>query len=192
MSERRSSGRDDADGKPGRQGNSRPRILDSARNVVATRGTRHLTLDAVAADAGVSKGGVIYHFPNKQALLEALLDDALTELTARYEEEKARAPGNALAAWLRADGHTSRLQPSLALALLANAAEAPTLLDPARQLIAGGLDELTETHEDADLALLLLLTAEGLRLDAMYDLLPIDDGDRSRLRGRLLELAQAL
>ena len=37
-------------------------------------GAAALTLDAVAAEAGVSKGGVLYHFGSKRALIDGLLD----------------------------------------------------------------------------------------------------------------------
>ena len=36
-------------------------------------GARALTLDAVAAEAGVSKGGVLYHFATKRALIDGLI-----------------------------------------------------------------------------------------------------------------------
>ncbi|QCX26267.1 TetR/AcrR family transcriptional regulator [Nocardioides jishulii] len=37
-------------------------------------GERGATMDAVAARAGVSKGGLLYHFPSKDALAEAVLE----------------------------------------------------------------------------------------------------------------------
>ncbi|GGD08862.1 TetR/AcrR family transcriptional regulator [Nocardioides daphniae] len=37
-------------------------------------GERGATMDAVAAQAGVSKGGLLYHFPSKDALAEAVLE----------------------------------------------------------------------------------------------------------------------
>jgi len=47
----------------------RDRILDAAGQLVTGQGTRHLTLDGVAQAAGVSKGGLLHHFPGKDALL---------------------------------------------------------------------------------------------------------------------------
>ena len=41
---------------------TRRRLLDAATAVVRRDGARALTLDAVAAEAGVSKGGLLYHF----------------------------------------------------------------------------------------------------------------------------------
>jgi AcrR family transcriptional regulator len=49
------------------------RILDAAENLIIARGVAALTLEAAAREAGVSKGGLLYHFASKEALLEALL-----------------------------------------------------------------------------------------------------------------------
>jgi AcrR family transcriptional regulator len=49
------------------------RILDAAENLIIVRGVTALTLEAAAREAGVSKGGLLYHFASKEALLEALL-----------------------------------------------------------------------------------------------------------------------
>ena len=69
---------------------ARDRILDAAEQLVATQGASNLTLDAVAQAAGVSKGGLLYHYPNKEALLAAMIErhcDDLDESCARELEQ---------------------------------------------------------------------------------------------------------
>ncbi|MBN9058064.1 MAG: TetR/AcrR family transcriptional regulator, partial [Rhizobiales bacterium] len=51
-------------------------LLDAADRVIARGGVTSLTVDAVAHEAGVSKGGVLYSFGTKDALIEAMLDRA--------------------------------------------------------------------------------------------------------------------
>src|ERR1044072_1924510 len=48
-------------------------LLDAAEAVVARQGIANLTLDAVAAEVGMSKGGVLHHFPAKDRLVEAMV-----------------------------------------------------------------------------------------------------------------------
>ena len=55
----------------GPRGDTRKRLLDAAAVVVRRDGAQALTLDAVAAEAGVSKGGLLYHFKTKRELLDA-------------------------------------------------------------------------------------------------------------------------
>ncbi|MEM9970822.1 MAG: helix-turn-helix domain-containing protein [Pseudomonadota bacterium] len=52
-------------------------ILDAARSLVRTHGPDKLTFDAIAREVGVSKQAVIYWFPNKARLVEALVRPAL-------------------------------------------------------------------------------------------------------------------
>ncbi|HFL8188134.1 TPA: helix-turn-helix domain-containing protein [Stenotrophomonas maltophilia] len=44
-------------------------VLDAAERVVAQVGAARLTLDAVAAEAGVSKASVVYDFQSKAGLI---------------------------------------------------------------------------------------------------------------------------
>ena len=53
---------------------SREAILDAAANLVHEQGASSLTLDATCARAGMSKGGLLYHFRSKEDLLLALVD----------------------------------------------------------------------------------------------------------------------
>jgi AcrR family transcriptional regulator len=53
---------------------SRDRILDAYADLLITEGERQATLEAVAAGANVSKGGLLYHFPSKDQLAVGLCD----------------------------------------------------------------------------------------------------------------------
>ena len=53
-------------------------LLESAAMIAGRDGIAALSLNAVAREAGVSKGGLIHHFPNKQALIFALFARLLT------------------------------------------------------------------------------------------------------------------
>lgn len=57
---------------------SREHILDTYVDLLIRSGERAATLDAVATAAKVSKGGLLYHFSSKKALLEALAERTLT------------------------------------------------------------------------------------------------------------------
>src|SRR3954467_14212049 len=61
---------------------TKDRLLHAAGAVVRRDGPQALTLDAVAAEAGVSKGGLLYHFGTKQELIEALVARWLAEFQA--------------------------------------------------------------------------------------------------------------
>lgn len=52
----------------------RDRILDAYVDIVVRSGPEVVTLEGVASAAGVSKGGLLYHFGSREALLEGLLE----------------------------------------------------------------------------------------------------------------------
>lgn len=53
---------------------ARDRVLDAYGELLINDGPLAATLDAVAAAAGVSKGGLLYHFKSKEALTEGLVN----------------------------------------------------------------------------------------------------------------------
>jgi len=73
----------------GKQLMSRPKkvtdseILDAIERVVVKLGVSHLSIDAVAQEAGISKSRVVYDYKSKTALLEALIDRQFERDTAR-------------------------------------------------------------------------------------------------------------
>jgi len=175
-----------------RASNSRERVLSAAVDIVARDGSSHLTMDAVAAESGLSKGGVLYHFPSKEALLAAMLDHALAGYEQRWQHNQDEHDDSALQAYIRAEQEETPAVRSLAQALLANAAEAPALLDPARALTKQVLNRIRKESTDADLATLLMYSAEGMRLADMFNLSPFTSAQRRRLNKRLFELARDL
>lgn len=57
------------------------RILDAAMAAFGGRGYDATSLDDLAADLGIRKQSILYHFPSKEALLDAVVDQAVGELT---------------------------------------------------------------------------------------------------------------
>jgi AcrR family transcriptional regulator len=75
-------------------------LLEAAIQVAAQGGVEALTIESLAEAAGVTKGGVQYHFHTKDALYEELLEYALSLFDEALEE---LAPvGSKPGKWLRA------------------------------------------------------------------------------------------
>jgi AcrR family transcriptional regulator len=125
---------------------ARHKVLEAAVAIVAREGAAHLTIDAVAAQAGLSKGGVLYHFPSKRALLDGMLERLLDDSETRSAYHRQQT-GSRLAAWIETEREQSAQERATALALLANAAEDPSLLDPARRMIAETFEEVSRESQ---------------------------------------------
>lgn len=80
-------------------------LLDCAAQIAAEQGASAITIQAVAARAGVTKGGLLHHFDSKQALLAAVFSDLLDQMDREIERSMAddpRARGRFTRAYVRA------------------------------------------------------------------------------------------
>ncbi|MFT4157548.1 MAG: helix-turn-helix domain-containing protein [Microbacterium sp.] len=79
---------------------ARQRVLDAFESIVIAEGERAATLDATAKAAGVSKGGLLYHFASKEELTAGLLH-RLDALTTADLERMATDPDGPVAYYVR-------------------------------------------------------------------------------------------
>ncbi len=80
-------------------GSTSERILEAALVSFATRGYDASSLDLLAAGLDVRKQTILYWFPSKEALLEAVIDRSAVELSSALEASLARAGSG----WSRVD-----------------------------------------------------------------------------------------
>jgi AcrR family transcriptional regulator len=116
-------------------------LLDAAEAVVGRQGIANLTLDGVAAEIGMSKGGVLHHFPTKDRLVEAMVVRSAENWRAHFTgayELMAPGPGRMTRALLHhclsdAKGWTRELQRGSS-ACFAALAQNPALIAPMRDV----------------------------------------------------------
>ncbi len=83
--------------------NQRESILDAVIRVVGKHGLFNTTIDAVASEAGISKGGVLHYFPSKRELLQgmvSLYEKRLGEKRDELQQTLPDLPNRALKATL--------------------------------------------------------------------------------------------
>lgn len=76
------------------RGETKDRVLDAALVAFGTHGFDSTSLDQLAAELGVSKQTILYHFPSKNDLLDAVVDRSSAAMAAELEAAIAGAdPG---------------------------------------------------------------------------------------------------
>ncbi len=170
---------------------SKDKILDAAERVVLRDGVMHLTLDAVAAQAQMSKGGLLYHFPSKDDLIRGMirrLHEQFRSDVKRFEAEdpnpvgrKARAVLNA--AFPAEPSESAERCDRLAAALLAAVATNRSLLDDVREFSAQQEQDLLNDGLDPVQAMIIHLAADGLWLSSLFGVLR----PSGQLRGQVIE-----
>jgi AcrR family transcriptional regulator len=163
----------------------RAELLDAALVVIRRDGAQALTLDAVAAEAGVSKGGVLYHFGSKRALIDGLIGSWLDDFG-----DKLSGDGFA-ASYVRAcDLEAAGADVSASeFGMLAALIEDPDVLEVARERYAEWMDRMLGGALAREDAWLVRLAADGLWYSDLLGIAPPQGDDRRRLMARLLALA---
>lgn len=177
---------------------ARERLLDAAERLVLETGAGHLTLDAVAKFAGVSKGGLLYHFPSKDSLLEAMLARYLEDVDARVAAGVAAGARRRRKA-SRAEEFRERIKVLLELpanrraagaALIAASADKPELMAACRARYREIVDGLARLPGGFERSALLLLAVSGLVFGELLQLSPYTPNERARLAKALLKAAE--
>ncbi len=75
----------------------RDRILDAAVNVINRDGVRAVTFESVAAEAQLTRGGLLYHFPSREALLRGIDEHLVQAWEASMEALLGKRAGEATA-----------------------------------------------------------------------------------------------
>ena len=179
---------------PSRSERSRNAALEAATTIVKRDGPGRLTLDAIAREAGLSKGGVMHQFRTKEAVLKALLEqqiayfeDFSSRFIAKARETTDQPELAAQIATLREAIKTPRAG---AFALLAAMNENPELMALPRDVDIKKVAVMKAQARDPDLALLRWAAARGLLLSSLFGLSSLTDTERDRLFERLLDDSQ--
>ena len=78
-------------------------IVDTATRLIARNGSRGTSLAQIARESGVSQPGLIYYFPTKEALIQAVVDHRSHTLISDRSSGRSRgAWRTGSAAWWRA------------------------------------------------------------------------------------------
>lgn len=168
--------------------------MSAAEDVVIREGVARLTLESAAVEAGVSKGGVLYHFPSRAALVAAMVERFVVSFDADLEHFGAYGgePGDFVRAYLDATlalGEPGDVRDRrLGSALLAGVASDPDLLEPLRRRYLAWQGSVESDGIDRAVATAIRYAADGIWLCDLFSLAPIRDDDRIAVGDRLRDL----
>ena len=128
---------------------NRDRLLEVATAAFATAQGRPVSLESIARDAGVGIGTLYRHFPNREALVEAIYRAELTEVAAAAEQLlKRHPPQTALRRWM--DRYASFVAAKRGMAESLHAIFDSGGMEPSqtRDSIVGAVDALLQAGAD--------------------------------------------
>lgn len=149
---------------------TRKALLDHAQAIVRSEGPQGLTLDSLAAAAGVSKGGVQYSFASKDLLIKALLDRWTEKFGTMFEEDEPCPPAEFVKRYIAVlrlpDSAIDAKMAGLMVSYIQNAEN----LHEAREWYRSTFDRLLADTPEAQAARVAFLAVEGLFLMQMMGL----------------------
>jgi AcrR family transcriptional regulator len=175
---------------------TRNNIIRAAHRLIRSKGIAHFTLDKVAKEAGVSKGGLLYHFPSKEALAKAMN----MYITDRFEEHLNRElallsdetePGRWMRAYVKVTfALKQEMMTDISASLLLLETSEPKYLTLLQEKYLYWQQQIENDGLDPTLATLVRLAVDGLWFAELFDLSPPQGADRAQLMEALLSLTK--
>lgn len=180
-------------GKGKSKRNTRDLILDAAELIVDRDGVNALTFDALAAEAGVSKGTTLYHFDCKEALTAAMIERFVARFDTAWADaihEDKEALGRRIRAYVTAtfngEAITGKTFDKVNGAITAALTNFPERVEPVRQqgqrhqaaIQADGLDPI--------FASIIRMANDGLWFAESFNLMRYDPKLKQAVAERLI------
>ena len=171
---------------------TRDKICDAAIQITVRDGLLAMTLDAVAKEAGISKGGVMYHFPSKDELVRGVLDYFSQQCETMLMRRVVDDPEPRLR-WARCmldcmfpespesdsnagDGQmSSEVLSRFFMAMLTGAVTCPSAMQPLRQLATRMRNRFMSDPKEGMDQILVWLAIDGLFLWQFMGIIDSDD-----------------
>ncbi|MRH86266.1 TetR family transcriptional regulator [Nocardia sp. SYP-A9097] len=175
---------------------TRNRILDALETLLLDKGMSQVTLESVAAAAGVSKGGLLYHFKSKDALLAGLV----RRVGERADQQlnKALAKGESVAEWYLQTPHPDNDSDAIELAMYRSMLAAMRTVDGPQdapvdesdraldEMMSGWKAALDNEIHDPVKAEIVRLVGDGVYLRALLGQPPVEPELYRRIVTRVL------
>jgi len=168
--------------------------LEATEAVIARDGFANFTIDAVATQAGLSKGGVLHHFGSKDALIRALVLRGAEQWKANCAEAlelasegPARFARGILEFYLSDKKSWSNERKSVACAYLAALSLDPELIEPIKAVSCNVHEQFLDNDIPVGLGLVIISALDGLWMSWALGLNEYNE-ERNRLLLQTLRL----
>jgi AcrR family transcriptional regulator len=168
---------------------TRDRLLDAAEAVVIERGVNAMTLEAVAARAKVSKGGLLYHFPSKEAVVQGMVSRVASIVQERFASGLAsEAPGpgrharTMLGLMMDTEGSLFPRLQRVAGPLLGAISSNPEMLEPMQRFFKRVFQGMLDDGLPSDRSWLVLAALDGIKFWRVFGILQPSQRDLAGLR----------
>lgn len=174
------------------QPTTRDRILDTAMALVRDQGVAKLTLEEAAKAAGISKGGVLYHFKSKDDLIRGMVQRLIDQCEALHRHYYHLEPEGPYR-WARSVVRTAfdpngPVNDPVGAAMLAAIAVNPELVAPLQAKYQEWIERVKSDSPNFERASLVCMAMDGYVFERMLGLRLCSDMELERVKGAAFAL----
>lgn len=167
----------------------RKEILAAASFIVGNYGMEKLTLEAVAKQAGISKGGLLYHFPNKDAIIKGMIDEYSSAFLMDVRDKVSNSSesiGKWHRAYLESAINDTGVSNGLVSAYIATLFTNPLLLSKFQSDCQELYEEMEKDEIEPIKAAIIRLAIDGLCYSEIFKIGKIDEGLKQKVIKQLI------
>jgi AcrR family transcriptional regulator len=165
------------------------KILYSANKVIEEKGLNSFTLDEVAKEAGVSKGGLLHYYSNKESLIRGLIEKYVELFERSIQSDADESNSKWLISYIQEQYNQSKIDTNTMYGLLAAVASNQNLLQPVLDKRKQWVEKINKT-KDPVLALIISFACDGIAFSNLLGLDVLDECQKSKLVERLISLVK--
>lgn len=159
------------------------KILFEANKVIAKKGLNSFTLEEVAKEAGISKGGLLYHFPSKDKLIQGLIQFYMEQFENKIDKKR----------WLKSlvkehFNYDSENSPCIT-GLLAAVAMNQELLEPVKENNKKLLERINDS-KDPVMGMIIYLACYGMAFFKLFCMNEFSREDIQKISDKLMDLSE--
>ena len=170
-------------------------LFRAAEAIVSELGASQLTFASLSERTGVDEPTLRNEFPDREALLSAMIEHRLERFRVRwgaYESVLPDEPMRELKALLLSNLSESTEEKNLDSAIFAAAASNPALLRTTSDDIQGLFDILEKSPLGLAQASILFFSVRGYRLFEQIGICPMTDSQRTDFQEQIMRLARTM
>lgn len=168
------------------------KILCEANKVISKKGLNSFTLEEVAKGAGISKGGLLYHYPSKDQLIKGLIEYYIEQFDSKIAErekgEDEYSP-NWLIAFVLEQFSQVNSDSNCMAGLLAAVSMNLEFLQPVKEKRIEWLEKISGL-KDPIMAMIVSLACYGMAFSNLFCLEVLPDDVRLKIQERLISLSK--
>lgn len=173
--------------------NARERLMGCMMDIVRDEGAGALTYDNLVAKSGLTRGGILYHFPSKESMLQGLVDHFMRQELGKVEErweKHGKTPDGLLKAEIECALEADDKDQQISVSLLPVVIQNPAMMKEIQQIVEERYKNLDQTSVGFEKAALTLLVIDAFEMSKAFGFTLLSEKKRKQVLKLLYALVE--